>query len=122
MKKTSPGWNPAKDGKIITTIDAHTAGEPLRIMAKGLPDISGDTILAKRRYFQDMYDHLKKALDVRALVVGTSDHNHYRSGYPLLSSTSLCDVVDGHVYWQHPSYGRDAESGQQTFTIPNTPR
>jgi hypothetical protein len=75
----------------------------------------------ERTYFRDMYDHLKTTLGVRALVVGTSDHNHYRSGYPLLSSTSLCDVVDGHVYWQHPSYGRDAETGQRTFTIPNTP-
>jgi len=75
----------------------------------------------ERAYFQDMCDHLKRTLGVQALIVGTSDHNHYRSGYPLLSSTSLCDVVDGHVYWQHPSYGTDPETGRRTFTIRNTP-
>jgi hypothetical protein len=38
----------------------------------------------------------------------------------LLSSTSLLDIVDGHVYWQHPKYGVDA-SGRRTATIENTP-
>jgi len=64
---------------------------------------------------------LKDELGVKALVVATSDHNHYRSGYPLLASTSLCDVVDGHVYWQHPNYGTDPVTGRQTFSIKNTP-
>jgi hypothetical protein len=68
-----------------------------------------------------MYEHLKNHLGVVSLVVGTSDHNHYHSGYPLLVSTSQCDVIDGHVYWQHPHYIRDPKSGRQGFTIPNTP-
>lgn len=75
----------------------------------------------ERAYFGGMYDYLKGELGVRALVVGTSDHNHSRSGYPLLSSTSLCDVVDGHVYWQHPHYGTDPKTGRRTITIKNTP-
>jgi len=74
----------------------------------------------ERQYFQGMYDYLKNDLGVKSLIVGTSDHNHWRSGYPLLSSTSLCDVVDGHVYWQHPSYSTDRETGNRTFWIPNT--
>lgn len=72
-------------------------------------------------YFKGMYDYLKDVLGVKALIVATSDHNHWRTGYPLLTSASECDVVDGHVYWQHPSYGIDPETGRQTFTIPNTP-
>jgi hypothetical protein len=75
----------------------------------------------EHEYFQGMYDYLKNDLGVKSLVVGTSDHNHYNSGYPLLASTSLCDVVDGHVYWQHPNYIRDPKAGRQGFTIPNTP-
>ena len=75
----------------------------------------------EHRYFRNMYDYLKNDLGVRALIVGTSDHNHWRSGYPLLTSTSLCDVVDGHVYWQHPSYFTDSKTGKRTFSIPNTP-
>lgn len=47
---------------IIHTVDAHTAGEPLRIITSGLPLIPGDTILAKRRYMLEHYDHLRKML------------------------------------------------------------
>ncbi len=36
----------------ITAVDAHTAGEPLRVFVDGVPPIPGDTILAKRRYAQ----------------------------------------------------------------------
>ncbi len=46
----------------ITTIDAHTAGEPLRIITGGLPPIPGDTIVAKRRYAREHLDGLRTAL------------------------------------------------------------
>ena len=32
--------------RIISTIDAHAAGEPLRIITAGLPPLPGATILA----------------------------------------------------------------------------
>ncbi|MBN2476006.1 MAG: hypothetical protein JXB62_15445 [Pirellulales bacterium] len=76
----------------------------------------------ERRYFDEMAGFLRDELDVKPLLVGTSDHNHGKSGYPLLTSTSRLDVVDGHVYWQHPRYLRDPATGRQTgFEIPNTP-
>ncbi len=75
----------------------------------------------ERAYFQGMHTYLKDVLGTKALVVATSDHNHWRTGYPLLASASACDVIDGHVYWQHPRYGTDPDTGRQTFTIPNTP-
>jgi len=71
----------------------------------------------ERRYFDDMYNYLKKDLGVKALIVGTSDHNHGKSGYPLLCSTSRLDVVDGHVYWQHPHYFTDPKTKSGTFSI-----
>lgn len=46
----------------ITTIDAHAAGEPLRIITAGFPPIPGKTILAKRRFAQENLDHLRRAL------------------------------------------------------------
>ena len=46
----------------ITTIDAHTAGEPLRIILDGWPEMPGDTILARRRYAREHLDHLRTAL------------------------------------------------------------
>ncbi|UCF17816.1 MAG: hypothetical protein JSW59_10195 [Phycisphaerales bacterium] len=72
-------------------------------------------------YFKMMYDFLKKELGVKSLIAGTSDHNHGRTGYPLLTSTSRMDIVDGHVYWQHPSYGTDPKTKRRTFSIRNTP-
>ncbi len=75
----------------------------------------------ERDYFEGMYQFLTETLGVKSLIVGTSDHNHYKTGYPLLTSTSKLDVVDGHVYWQHPNYRTDPRSKRQTFSIPNTP-
>ncbi len=46
----------------ITTIDAHAAGEPLRIITGGLPPLVGDTILERRRYMQQHLDDIRKAL------------------------------------------------------------
>ena len=75
----------------------------------------------EQNYFGQMYRYLKNELGVKALIVGTSDHNHWKSGYPLLASTSMLDVVDGHVYWQHPSYLTDPKTKRRIFSIPNTP-
>ena len=46
----------------ITCIDAHTAGEPLRIVTSGFPPIYGSTILQKRDYVLKNYDHLRKMI------------------------------------------------------------
>ncbi len=55
-------WEPPTDWVRITTIDAHTAGEPLRVITGGYPHLPGDTILEKRRYARDHFDHLRTAL------------------------------------------------------------
>src|SRR5437870_9596200 len=47
---------------VITTIDAHAAGEPLRIITGGLPELQGATMLERRQYMQQHYDHIRKAL------------------------------------------------------------
>jgi trans-L-3-hydroxyproline dehydratase len=46
----------------ISTIDYHTGGEPLRIVRDGLPEVPGETMLAKRRYMQSEMDHLRRFL------------------------------------------------------------
>jgi len=55
-------WNPPGDWMRITSIDAHAEGEPLRIITGGLPPITGDTILERRRCLRENYDHLRTAL------------------------------------------------------------
>lgn len=46
----------------LETLDYHTAGEPLRIVTSGLPDIPGETMLAKRRFMQSKLDDVRKML------------------------------------------------------------
>ena len=55
-------WQPPKGWKKITTLDAHTGGEPFRIITGGLPELVGDTILARRRTMIEKFDHLRTAL------------------------------------------------------------
>ena len=55
-------WAPPPDWLCITTIDAHTAGEPLRIIVDGLPALPGETMLAKRSHARDHLDHLRRLL------------------------------------------------------------
>jgi trans-L-3-hydroxyproline dehydratase len=55
-------WTPPPDWLQIRTIDAHTAGEPLRLIVDGLPPVPGRTILEKRRYAKENLEHLRTAL------------------------------------------------------------
>lgn len=55
-------WNPPAEWTKIQTIDLHTGGEPLRVIASGLPPVKGETILAKRRYFRQHLDFIRRGL------------------------------------------------------------
>lgn len=78
-------------------------------------------INTERDFYSGMYHYLKNDLSVKSMIVANSDHNHSKSGYALLSNTSLSDVVDGHVYWQHPGTRVDEKTGKQYPWIENTP-
>jgi len=46
----------------LKTIDAHAAGEPLRLVVDGFPAIEGRTILEKREFVREHHDALRRAL------------------------------------------------------------
>jgi trans-L-3-hydroxyproline dehydratase len=46
----------------IKTVDAHTAGEPLRLIVSGFPAVEGKTILEQREFVRENYDHLRRAV------------------------------------------------------------
>ncbi len=46
----------------LTFDDLHTAGEPVRIVTGGYPDLPGLTILDKRRAARENFDHLRRAM------------------------------------------------------------
>ncbi len=55
-------FKPPSNFQKITTIDMHTGGEPLRIPVAGLPKIEGGSVLEKRRFFKENYDHIRTGL------------------------------------------------------------
>jgi proline racemase len=46
----------------IRTIDAHAAGEPLRLIIDGFPAVKGQTMLEKREYVRRHHDALRRAM------------------------------------------------------------
>ncbi|UCE25952.1 MAG: proline racemase family protein [Candidatus Zixiibacteriota bacterium] len=62
MLDSAHRWRPPSDWTRITTIDAHTEGEPLRVIIGGWPAIVGDTILKRRRFAKENSDQLRTAL------------------------------------------------------------
>ncbi len=53
----APGY-----GLKIETIDAHAAGQPLRLILSGLPPLRGKNMLERWRYAQRHFDHIRRAL------------------------------------------------------------
>lgn len=54
-------WSP--EGWIrVFAVDAHTAGEPLRVILGGFPSLERDTILGRRRVAIERYDDLRRGL------------------------------------------------------------
>jgi trans-L-3-hydroxyproline dehydratase len=48
--------------RVIETIDSHAAGEPLRVVVSGYPELPGASILEKRRVARERHDSLRRAL------------------------------------------------------------
>jgi len=55
---------PMNDPKkqMFSVIDSHTAGEPARIIVKGLPEVPGKSMAEKKQYLQDNLDNLRTSL------------------------------------------------------------
>ncbi|MBZ5623543.1 MAG: hypothetical protein LAQ69_33195, partial [Acidobacteriia bacterium] len=75
--------------------------------AAGAPKERYETEMAfymktESRFYEDMSGYLKKTLGVKAPITGTADHSHTSSPYSMLASLAKLDILDGHVYWQHP--------------------
>ena len=46
----------------IKTLDAHTAGEPLRLIIDGFPEPEGETMLERREWLREHHDDLRRAI------------------------------------------------------------
>ena len=47
---------------LLKTIDAHVAGQPLRLIAEGFPNPVGPTMLTKQRWLTKHHDGLRRLL------------------------------------------------------------
>lgn len=47
---------------VFTCIDAHTCGNPVRVVKEGGPDLKGATMSEKRQHFLSEYDWIRKGL------------------------------------------------------------
>lgn len=61
-KTAVQSWRPPDDWLQITTIDAHTAGEPLRIYVDGFPEPVGLSILARRQHARRRLEFYRTAM------------------------------------------------------------
>ena len=46
----------------LAYVDYHTCGEPVRIVTQGYPELTGATILEKRRQARERHDHLRRTM------------------------------------------------------------
>jgi len=103
----------------------HTAGEPVRIVTGGYPELLGATILEKRREARELYDHLR-----RALMLEPRGHAGMYGVIPVKPSTP--DTVIGALFTHNEGYSTMCghatialgrwlvESGSVTATAPET--
>ena len=56
---SSKHFTPPDNWLRINTIDMHTAGEPLRVIVSGLPEIKGNSILKLRDDVREHYGSMK---------------------------------------------------------------
>lgn len=52
----------AKERRVVTAVDYHTAGEPFRVVTGGTAPLVGATVLDKRRYAAENHDEIRKML------------------------------------------------------------
>ena len=55
-------WRVPPDWRRLVVVDAHTEGEPLRVVLSGFPPLEAPTILARRREARERHDGLRRAL------------------------------------------------------------
>lgn len=88
---------PPHDGSVLSVVDMHTGGEPLRIITSGYPKIEGDTVLSKRRFVREHLDHLRK-------VLMFEPRGHYDMYGALLVQSELPDADLGVLFMHNEGY------------------
>ncbi len=62
LARRAAAWNAPEGWQRVVTVDAHAAGEALRVILDGFPQPRGETVLEWRRDAKERLDHLRRAL------------------------------------------------------------
>ncbi|UTW54349.1 proline racemase family protein [Kordiimonas sp. SCSIO 12610] len=92
----------------LTVTDMHTAGEPVRIVTGGYPELQGNTILEKRRDAEQNHDHIR-----RLLMLEPRGHKDMYGVIPVEPSHPDADLA---VLFMHCS-GYSTMCGHATIAI-----
>lgn len=61
-------------------------------------------------FHADMKQFLQKEVGVKSPIIPMADHTYFIANQPLMRTATKSDIVDSHVYWQHPAiYGKRNE-------------
>ena len=95
------------------------AGQPVPFMRRGdfadAPRLRLDAELAfltdvEIGFHADMARFLREEVGVKSPIIPLADHTYFIANQPLMRTATRSDIVDAHVYWQHPAiYGRRNE-------------
>ncbi len=90
-------------GFVFNCIDAHTCGNPVRVVAKGGPDLEGNTMSEKRQHFLKEFDWIRKGLmfeprghDMMSGSILYAPHDPDNDVAVLFIETSGCLPMCGH--------------------------
>ena len=86
-------WIPPGRYTRISVLDVHTAGEPLRIVTGGIPELKGATILERRRYAMEHLDYLRQTL--------MREPRGHPDMYGCLITPPVTDAADFGVIFMH---------------------
>lgn len=88
---------------LFKCIDAHTCGNPVRVIAEGGPDLKGSTMSEKRQHFIKEYDWIRKGLmfeprghDMMSGSILYPPHDPQNDFAILFIETSGCLPMCGH--------------------------
>lgn len=88
---------------MITTIDAHTGGEPVRVVLNGLPPIPGRTMAEKKSHLKNHLDHFRTLLmheprghnDMFGVIITPPCHDQAQYGIIFIDNEGYLDMC-GH--------------------------
>jgi hypothetical protein len=103
----------------LRTLAGVAAGQPVPFMRRGdhpdAPLLRLDAELAfltqvEIDFHADMKHYLRSEIGVKAPIVPLADHTYFIANQPLMRTAMKSDILDAHVYWQHPAiYGKRNE-------------